>query len=163
MRTLRAMEKINVADLPWDGGPSPKGTYHSYSKEISKALGAGHNAWPKSGHPFDLSLVRVPPGKSVCPFHSHTAQHELFVIISGEGTVRAGDARHIVKSGDAFMHPPGEAHQIINTGTEDLLFYVIADNPPVDISHYPDSGKWGLRPHGKFFRMNETGYFDGEE
>ncbi len=157
------MEKINLADLSWDGGSSPKGLYHSYSKEISKALGAGRNVWPQSGHPFDLSLVRVPPGKSVCPFHSHTAQHELFVILSGEGTVRAGDERHAIKAGDALMHPPGEAHQIINTGSEDLVFYVVADNPPVDIFHYPDSGKWGFRPHGKFFRTTAAEYFDGEE
>ncbi len=157
------MEKINVADLSWEEDRSPKGVHHSFSKEISTALGAGRNVWPKSGHPFDLSLVRVPPGKSVCPFHSHTTQHELFVIVSGEGTVRANAERHPVKPGDALMHPPGEAHQIINTGTEDLVFYIIADNPPVDISHYPDSGKWGLRPHGKFFRMSEADYFDGEE
>ena len=157
------MEKINLADLPWEEDRSPKGAHHSFSKEISKALGAGRNAWPKTGHPFDLSLVRVPSGKSVCPFHSHTAQHELFVILSGEGTVRANDERHAVKAGDAFIHPPGEAHQILNTGTDDLVFYIVADNPPVDIFHYPDSGKWGLRPHGKFFRLTETDYFDGEE
>lgn len=157
------MEKINLADLPWEESRSPKGAHHSFSKEISKALGAGRNIWPKSGHPFDLSLVRLPPGKAVCPFHSHTAQHELFVILSGEGTIRANDERHAVKAGDAFIHPPGEAHQILNTGAEDLLFYVVADNPPVDIFHYPDSGKWGVRPHGKFFRLTETDYFDGEE
>jgi uncharacterized cupin superfamily protein len=108
------MEKTNLADLPWEEDVSPKGTYYSYSKEISKSLGARRNVWPKSGHPFDLSLVRVPPDKSVWPFHSHTAQHELFVIIGGEGTVRANDQRHTVRAGDSLMHPPGEAHQIIN-------------------------------------------------
>jgi uncharacterized cupin superfamily protein len=157
------MNKINAADLPWEEDVSPGKNFHSFSKEISKALGAGRNTWPKSGHPFDLSLVRVPPGKSVCPFHSHTAQHELFVILSGEGTVRADGERHSVKAGDALMHPPGEAHQIINTGTEDLVFYIVADNPPVDVFHYPDSDKWGLRPHGKYFRATDVDYFDGEE
>ncbi|WP_175414966.1 cupin domain-containing protein [Nibricoccus aquaticus] len=107
--------------------------------------------------------MRVPPGKSVCPFHSHTAQHELFVILGGEDTVRAGHERHAIKAGDALMHPPGEAHQVINTGSEELLFYVVADNPPVDISHYPDSGKWGFHPHGNFFRTTAAEYFDGEE
>ena len=157
------MEKIHLDDIAWDEARSPKGIYHSFHKEISRSLGAGHNTWPKSGHPFDLSLIRVPPGKSVCPFHSHTAQYELFLILSGRGTVRAGDERHEVKAGDAFIHPPGEAHQILNTGSDDLVFYVVADNPPVDISHYPDSGKWGLRPQGKFFRMTESKYYDGEE
>jgi uncharacterized cupin superfamily protein len=157
------MEKTNLDELPWEDSRSPQGAYHSFHKEISKALGAGHNTWPKSGHPFDVSLIRVPPGKSVCPFHSHSAQHELFIILAGTGTVRADRQRHAIQAGDAFMHPPGEAHQIINTGGADLVFYVVADNPPVDISHYPDSGKWGFKPHGRFFRMMEASYHDGEE
>ena len=68
-----------------------------------------------------------------------------------------------MKAGDAFMHPPLEAHQLINTGRRDLVFYLIADNPPVDIFYYPDSDKWGMRPQGKFFRLKETPYHDGEE
>lgn len=103
------------------------------------------------------------PKIASCPFHSHSAQWELFVIISGTGTVRANQSRFKVKAGDVIMHPPGEAHQIINTGRRDLVFYLIADNPPVDGCHYPDSKKWGSRRPRKFFRMTEVDYWDGEE
>ncbi len=157
------MKKTNLTKLKWDHWKSPKGKYEQYGKDISGRLGDKRNAWPKKGHPFNLELVKLPPGKAACPFHSHTTQWELFVIVSGTGTVRAGKARHQVKAGDAVMHPPGEAHQIINTGKKVLEYYVIADNPPVDIFHYPDSGKWGFRPQGKFFRMTEVPYHDGEE
>ena len=37
-----------------------------------------------------------------------------------------------------------EPHQIINDGIEELVFYIIADNPVGDSCYYPDSDKWGL-------------------
>ncbi|MDB6094579.1 MAG: Cupin domain protein [Verrucomicrobia bacterium] len=157
------MKKINVAKIPWTKDTSPGGKYQSSSKQISEKLGDSRNAWPKGGHPFNVELTKVAPGKKPCPFHSHTTQWEMFVIVSGTGSVRAGRKQYTVKAGDAFMHPPGEAHQITNLGRKDLIFYIIADNPPVDIFHYPDAGKWGLRPHGKYFRMTEADYYDGEE
>jgi uncharacterized cupin superfamily protein len=157
------MNKTNLSKIPWDKYRSPGGKYGAAFKQVSGALGDKRNAWPKGGHPFNLELNRLPPGKAPCPFHSHTTQWEMFLILEGTGTVRAGRKRHPVKAGDVIMHPPGEAHQIINTGRKDLVFYIIADNPPVDIFHYPDSGKWGLRPHGKYFRMTKAGYYEGEE
>ena len=157
------MKKVSIAKLKWDWWKSPKGKFHSAGKGISDALGDVRYGWPKKGHPFNLELAKVPPGKAACPFHVHGSQWELYVIVSGTGTARCGKERHKVKAGDAFIHPPGEAHQLINTGKKPLLFYIIADNPPADLWHYPDSGKWGFRSPRKFFRMTETHYWDGEE
>jgi uncharacterized cupin superfamily protein len=75
----------------------------------------------------------------------------------------AGGERHPVRAGDCFLHPPGEAHQLINTGAEDLEVFIIADNPPLDAFHYPDSDKWGLRTPSVFFRMTPVDYFEGED
>jgi uncharacterized cupin superfamily protein len=157
------MTKTNIAKLKWEKWRSPRGRFDARYKDLSAAIGDGRNAWPKKGHPFNLELVKVAPGKAICPFHSHTSQWELFVILRGMGAVRADRKRFQVQAGDVFMHPPGEAHQLINTGRKWLHLYIIADNPPVDIFHYPDSNKWGLRPQGKFFRMTEVPYNDGEE
>jgi uncharacterized cupin superfamily protein len=86
------------------------------------------------------------------------------MILSGQATVRRDGETHSVAAGDAFVHPPGTAHQITNSSaTEDLSFYIIADNPAVDVFHYPDSNKYGTRPLGKYFRVQEVDYFDGEE
>lgn len=157
------MKKTNLARLKWTRWKSPKGKYAQSYKDISGAIGDVRHGWPKKGHPFNLELVTVPPGKSPCPFHSHLLQWEMYVIVSGTGTARCGRERHKVKSGDAFMHPPGEAHQLINTGKQPLVFYVLADNPPLDVFRYPDSDKWGLRQPRKIFRMTETPYHEGEE
>ena len=61
------------------------------------------------------------------------------------------------------MHPPGEAHQLINTGRKPLVFYIVADNPPLDVWNYPDSNKWGIRQPRKIFCITEVDYHDGEE
>jgi uncharacterized cupin superfamily protein len=158
------MKLIHLSSLPEEEQKSPGGKYHSFCRNISLALGGIRNTglWG-GGHPFDLQIRRVPPGAAVCPFHSHLGQWELLVIRSGEGTVRAGAETHLVKTGEVFVHPPGEPHQLINSGSTDLEVLIVADNPPLDACFYPDSNKWALRPPGKVFRMTEADYFDGEE
>lgn len=85
------------------------------------------------------------------------------MVLSGTARVRAGDETQNLSAGDVVLHPPGEAHQIFNTGADELVFLLIADNPPADYWHYPDSNKWGLRAPRKFFRLAEAEYYDGEE
>jgi uncharacterized cupin superfamily protein len=157
------MKKINVTKLKWQKWSSPKGRFAQSWKNLSGALGDVPNGWPKRGHPFNVELTSVPPGKAACPFHSHLLQWEFYLIVSGTGVARCGPERVKVKAGDAFMHPPGEAHQLINTGKKPLVFYIIADSPPMDACHYPDSNKWLIRQPRKIFRMTEVDYHDGEE
>ena len=158
------MNKIRLDDLPWEESKSPTGKYRSFCRNISLALGGKKDTGPwGGGHPFDLQLRRVPPGAAVFPRHAHTVQWELFIALAGTATVRAGDETHTVAAGDAFLQLPGTAHQIRNTGREDFLFYVIADNPPADSTWYPDSKKWQMKPQRKIFRLTEVEYFDGEE
>ncbi len=158
------MHHAHIPALPWEEIHSPRRTFHSFYQNISVALGGIRNggSWC-GGHPFDVQIRRIPPGASVCPFHSHLAQWELFLVRAGTGIARAGAERRAVGPGDVFIHPPGEAHQLTNIGTTDLEVLIVADNPELDAFYYPDSQKWGLRPPGKYFRMQETGYFDGEE
>lgn len=158
------MPRVTISAVAEQELRSPTGKFHSYCRNLSLTLGGIRNAgtWA-GGHPFDLQIRRIPVGAAVCPFHSHLGQWELFVIRSGEGTVRVGDERHTVKAGDVFIHPPGEAHQLINTGSIDLETLIVADNPPLDGFYYPDSNKWGLRFPSLFFRTTETDYFDGED
>ena len=158
------MNRVHLPSLPWDEIKSPTGKFHSFCQNISLALGGLRNTgtWG-GGHPFDLQVRRIPPGAAVCPYHLHLGQRELFVVRSGSGTVRTSEGRTEVKTGDVFFHPPGAAHQLINSGAVDLEVLIVADNPPVDGGYYPDSDKWYLRPPVKLFRLTEVGYFDGED
>ncbi|WP_221030592.1 cupin domain-containing protein [Actomonas aquatica] len=157
------MKRVTLADLPWDHWVSPAATFEGFGQQVSCALGAADEAPAHlGGHPFDLEHGKLPPGKSGCPFHTHGAQWELFVILSGEGTVRHGAQRTAVRAGHVILHPPGEAHQLINTGATDLTYFLVADNPPTEWCYYPDSDKWGIANLGTFTR-ELTGYYVGEE
>ncbi|MBM3854196.1 MAG: cupin domain-containing protein [Verrucomicrobia bacterium] len=158
------MPCIHIPDLPWEEQHSPARKFHSFCRNISVALGGVRNGGPWcGGHPFDVQLRRIPAGAAVCPFHSHLAQWELFVVQLGRGCVRVGAETQEVGADDVFFHPPGEPHQIRAAAESELVFLLIADNPPVDYWHHPDSQKWGLRAPRKFFRPVEVDYWDGEE
>ena len=67
-----------------------------------------------------------------------------------------------IHPGDAMKCPPGEAHQLHNTGESDLIVRIIAVSPAFDLCDYPDSDKC-LIP-GALFRMKQTAsYYDEEE
>ncbi len=161
------MKKINVRDVAEEERRSPRGKYHKFVKDISIALGRdadSHDLMQR--HAFDLAAVRVPPGKSYCPYHIESAQWEMYLVISGRGSVRDAEGTSEVEAGDAFLFRPGEGHQLTCAGEEDFVYYVIADNPIGDTCHYPDSGKWFVRKEGNELQVvkgTAADYFDGEE
>ncbi len=159
------MHKVNthkMEELTWT---SPKGKFAGAGKQVSEELGRQ----PKSTdlmerHPFDVEICRISPGKINCPHHSHSAQWEFYHVISGTGAVRHKDGTTAIEPGDAFLFQPGEPHQLINNGKDDLILYVVADNPIGESCHYPDSNKWLVRsPEGKLIRSEGLEYYDGEE
>ena len=166
------MRKINLKDVPEQEKKSPKGKFGRLTKNISVALGREPESLDLSKrHPFDLALVRIPKGKFLCPYHAHAAESELYLVLSGRGSVRDKHGIIEVEAGDAFFFQPGEAHQLWNSNDEDFVYYVIADNPRSggatgDSCYYPDSGKWAVTKDAweeVVVRGTETDYFDGEE
>ena len=115
-------------------------------------------------HPFDVEICRIPPGKTAYPYHLHSAQWEFYHVLSGKGLVRHQDGTTPIDSGDAFIFKPNEPHQLTNNGSEDLVFYIVADNPIGESVYYPDSKKWGVRsPERRLLRSEALDYYDGEE
>ena len=127
------MTKVNIKDIEERRRQSPNGKFGRASKDISIALGRDPESFDlRKRHPFDLALIRIPSGKSLCPYHSHSAESELYLVVSGQGSVRDKDGTTMVTACDAFFVGPGEAHQLRNAGEEDFVYYVIADNPRGD-------------------------------
>lgn len=157
------MNKTDLDAIPWTPQFSPKGKFGVFRKNLSEAAGGKKDAGTHAeGHPFDIELVRLPPEKINWPLHSHAAQWEAYIILSGHGRLRTQNEEHEIKAGDFLVLPPGEAHQMSNDSDEDLTYYVIADNPPADVIYYPDSQKYFIKPARKVFAI-EADYFDGEE
>src|SRR5262249_17722358 len=119
-----------------------KGPFEARWAGISKRIGAKR---------LGYNLTVVPPGKMAVPFHNHRNNEEMFIILDGEGTLRCGDAEYPLRKHDVGAFPPGGrevAHQIINTGTRDLMYLALGTNEPCDIWEYPDSNKTGAYMEG---------------
>ena len=68
-----------------------------------------------------LAEARLPPGGATTP-HFHPRTEEIYYILEGQGRMRIGAEEQMVGVGDAIAIPPGQVHQIRNTGTEILKF-----------------------------------------
>jgi uncharacterized cupin superfamily protein len=159
------MHKVNTAQIVEITWSSPKGKFIGAGKEVSEELGRKPESTDlNERHPFDVEICRIPPGKTPYPYGSHSAQWEFYHVISGSGVVRHKDGTTPIESGDAFIFKPGEPHQIINNSTQDLILYVVADNPIGDSAYFPDSNKWLVySPERRVIRSDALDYFDGEE
>jgi uncharacterized cupin superfamily protein len=103
----------------------------------------------------------------------------MMLILSGQGAYRVGDETFPVRAGDVIAAPAGEAssaHQLSNTGTEDLRYLCFSTRFDPDVVEYPDSGKFGVAsmvPEGKGLTSAQlayvgrldsaVNYWDGEE
>jgi uncharacterized cupin superfamily protein len=159
------MRKVNTNLMPAVRDDSPKGNFGGSDVEISVALGRNAKSTDLTErHPFDVDIARIPPGKKGCPYHSHSAQWEFYHVLSGRGAVRHGAGTTAIEPGDAFIFKPGEAHQLVNDGSEDLVYYCVADNPIGESCYYPDSDKWMVySPSRRLIRSESLDYYDGEE
>jgi uncharacterized cupin superfamily protein len=159
------MRKINtnsLAEMTW---ASPGGKFAGAGKGVSEALGRKPGSMDlNERHPFDLEILRIPPGKTPYPYHSHSAQWELYHVLAGTGLVRHHAGTTAIEPGDAFLFRPGEPHQLFNDTAEDLVICVVADNPIGESCHYPDSNKWAVEsPEPRLIRSEALEYYDGEE
>jgi len=114
------------------------GFYTSRRARFGAAIGARQ---------LGYNLTVLPPGSAQCPFHSHRAEEEMFLILDGEGELRFGDQRHPLRRHDVVACPTGGpevAHQIINTGTVPLRYLAVCTLSSTEVCEYPDSGKLGV-------------------
>lgn len=111
-----------------------------------------------------VSLTRLPPGHVGCPFHYHQLEDEVFFVLSGTGVLRYGEDLQPLRTGDCISCPAGTriAHQIANTGTEDLVYLAAGRNDPNEVAVYPDTGKVLVRSLKRVGYLADADYHDGE-
>jgi mannose-6-phosphate isomerase-like protein (cupin superfamily) len=69
--------------------------------------------------PFTAFVEVFEPGGAT-PLHHHSAAHEMFFVLKGEGASICDGERIPMKAGDSFLVRPGNDHVVENTGTEKL-------------------------------------------
>ena len=154
------MKKINQRDVKEKEVKSPQGRYHLFRKFLTIELGGKSDTGPwDGGHPFDLELTRLPSGATNFPLHQHSAQWELYLILSGAGEVSNGNGWTPISAGDVFVAEPEQPHQLRNNGAADLTYYVIATNQQADVTYYPVTDTFSVKPQRKHFAMKEVDYY----
>jgi len=141
------MEKpiLNIADARLEPRPAqyaPKGPaaerYGAKMAAVGQQLGAQR---------LGYNITAIEPGKRAFPLHNHRENEEMFFVLAGAGEIHIGEDRFAVKPGDIIACPPGgpeTAHQIVNSGNEELRFLAVSTRISPEICDYPRTGSFGV-------------------
>jgi uncharacterized cupin superfamily protein len=138
---------VNIADIELQprihafpatatGGPAEH--YDASMGRISTRIGAQQ---------LGYNITAVPPGKRAFPAHNHLVNEEMFFILAGSGELLVGANVYPLRSGDFVACPAGgieTAHQIVNTGSEELRYLAVSTARMPEVCQYPNSGKFGV-------------------
>lgn len=80
-------------------------------------------------------VIRVAPGETVRPAHSHPNGEEVIYIIHGSGRVMIEGAVENVRQGSTVLFPQGAVHMLQNTGAEEMKV-ICFFAPPSDLGTY---------------------------
>jgi uncharacterized cupin superfamily protein len=152
------MKVVRTNDVPWTAALT-RGKYANRRKELG------------GGERLSCGLWELPPGKKSFPLHVHLVTEEALYVISGRAQVRTPEGLTPIGPGDFVAFPAGgPAHQLVNDGTEPLVYVGISAKMGSDVVQYPESGKVaavvGNSPaNAKRWMFRESAqadYFDGD-
>lgn len=136
---------INTADIKLEPRPAAFAPSGPAAERFDARMGF---IGPRIGaQKLGCNITAVPPGKRAFPFHNHRVNEEMFFVLHGTGEVRIGESTYPIRTGDVIACPAGgkeTAHQIINTGTDELRYLAVSTKLSPEIAEYPDTGKFGL-------------------
>jgi uncharacterized cupin superfamily protein len=150
------MEIVRTGEMQWS-----EGIKHGPFMQRRKHLG---------GKRLPCGMWELAPGKKSFPFHVHHVTEEALFVLSGSAKVRTPDGLTAIGAGDFVSFPGGGApHQLINDGTEPLVYIAMSAVSGVDVVEYPDSGKVATsvgegaqRKRFLFKADTQVDYFEGE-
>ena len=103
---------------------------------------------------FGVNLTRLLPGGESALLHRHSKQDEFIYILQGEPTLVTETTEVKLSPGMCAGFPAaGEAHQLVNRGSQDVLYLEVGDRTPGDEGSYPKDdiqavlgadGKWAF-------------------
>ncbi len=147
---------INVQSVALESHVTGPPGYRARAKRVGPLLEAERLA---------ATIYELEPGESVCPYHYEVGDEEWLLVLSGNPTVRHPDGEEVVEPGDLVCFPQGPdgAHKLSNQSQTAVRFVIFSTRGDPSICFYPDSGKIGVWPPGKFFKETDAvEYFHGE-
>jgi uncharacterized cupin superfamily protein len=130
--------------------------------------------WQAGTDQLGMSLYEVPPGEATFPYHAHTANEELLIVLDGTPSLRTPDGWRELEKGEVVAFPVGEegAHQVMNRSEAPARVLLLSTMSAPEVNFYPDSGKLmaatrapgaaGEGLHEAYRREDATDYWEGE-
>ena len=98
---------------------------------------------------FGFHIIEVQPGCETTEYHVHHFEDECVYVLDGSATATVGEDSFEVGPGDFIGYRKGgEAHTIVNTGTNLFRCIVVGQRLPHDVGDYPRKGKRIYRNEG---------------
>lgn len=117
----------------WDDVPTGRAEEGHIAGEWSR-LGAA--AGTKT---VALNRIRVDPRKWSTPYHSQTAEEEIFFVLSGSGVCLQDGVAFPVRAADCIVHPARQGHAL-RAGGDGLEVLAFGTRGRTEIGHLPRAG-----------------------
>jgi uncharacterized cupin superfamily protein len=150
------MSDVNLYDVETEPVADRPAGYEISFARVGSLIGASA---------LGLSVYDLAPGQSAFPYHYELGREEWLLVLGGRPTLRDPDGEEELAPGDLVVFLEGDegAHKVTNNTDQTVRIAMISNKEEPSVSFYPDSGKVGLWPAGKLFRLaDEVDYFDGE-
>jgi uncharacterized cupin superfamily protein len=155
-------DRPNILDPELDESSDRDGFRHRASRVAERA----------GSQRLGATLYELPPGQRTFPYHWHTANEEMLIVLRGTVWLRDPDGWRELPEGSVVAFPRGErgAHQLRNDGSAPVRFLMVSELRSPEVIVYPDSGKVGARDwvatdglRLNWRRDDAVGYWEGEE
>jgi len=94
----------------------------------------------------DYTIACWEPGQ-ISPHHSHPDCTEIYLCVSGKGTMNIPGRTIDIKPGAFCVHPPGELHEFVNGDGRTILFRVRYGGPKTTrIKEWRGNPDWKPEP-----------------
>jgi uncharacterized cupin superfamily protein len=130
-------EPFNIFDgVDWERESEREG-YRHRSVPIGPRIG---------GELIGATVYEVPQGERTWPFHWETVSEEWLLVVSGQPTLRTPEGQRELRAGDVVAFPRGPAggHGVENRSDEPARIVIFSTKGPLEVVHYPDTGKVGI-------------------
>ena len=116
------------------------------------------------------SMYELEPGNRLWPYHTHHANEEWLLVVSGAPTLRTPEGEQDLKQGDVVCFRRGKdgAHQVSNRTDTPVRVLMLSTLIQPEVVEYIDSGKIGARSAaGERIILSRPGptldYWEGED
>jgi uncharacterized cupin superfamily protein len=108
---------------------------------------------------FGVNVTRLLPGASSALRHAHTKQDEFIYILEGNPVLitDAGELQLSEGMCAGFKAGTGNAHQLLNRSSEEVIYLEVGDRSAGDSAIYPDDDLQAVLVEGKWTFTHKDG------